>query len=122
MSTSCTQLRHQPAGKGPSGLRVSVSFDQGGDQLPIYDPVAELAKERSRVKFSENACMSISPLCFFYVAVLLFGFSLIQDLRDHSIRPRFLPLRPPSIITACQNSKLSIVLVLLLYNRTNDIR
>lgn len=77
MSTSCTQLRRQPAGKGPSGLRVSASFDQGGDQLPIYDPVAEWAKkEMSRVKLSENACMS-SPL-FFYVAVLLFGFSLIQ--------------------------------------------
>ncbi|PQM39476.1 GTP-binding protein YPTM2 [Prunus yedoensis var. nudiflora] len=63
------------AGKGPSGLRVSVSFDQGGDQLPVYDPIAELAKkERSRVKFAENA-VHVIPIVLLLCAFVLWFFS-----------------------------------------------
>ncbi|KAM1020504.1 hypothetical protein ACFX2I_041739 [Malus domestica] len=62
------------AGKGPSGLRVSVSFDQGGD-LPMYDPIAELAKkERSRVKFAENA-VHVIPFVLLFCAFVLWFFS-----------------------------------------------
>ncbi|KAM5556999.1 hypothetical protein ABKV19_024402 [Rosa sericea] len=63
--------------KGPSGLRMSVSFFQGSDsQLPIYDPpIAELAKkEKARIKFAENA-VHVIPFVLLLCAFILWFFS-----------------------------------------------
>ncbi|KAJ9678697.1 hypothetical protein PVL29_020781 [Vitis rotundifolia] len=59
-----------PSSKSP-GLRVSVS----NEELPVYDPVSEMAKkERSRIKFAENA-VHVIPFVLLLCAIILWVFS-----------------------------------------------
>ncbi|XP_059461702.1 uncharacterized protein LOC132190684 [Corylus avellana] len=56
-----------------SGLRRTPSSEN--NELPLYDPIAELAKkERARVKFAENA-VHLIPLVLFLCAITLWFFS-----------------------------------------------
>merc|ERR1712071_750076 len=62
-----------PSKLGPPNLRRSPSFES--NDLPTYDPIAELAKkERARVKFAENA-VHVIPFVLFLCAFVLWFFS-----------------------------------------------
>lgn len=59
-----------PSSKGTAGLRMSSSFELGGE-LPMYDQIAEMAKkEKARLKFAENA-VHIIPLVLILCAFIL---------------------------------------------------
>lgn len=59
--------------ESPSMQRLSASFES--NELPVYDPIAELAKkERARVKFAENA-VHVIPLVLLLCATVLWLFS-----------------------------------------------
>ena len=67
-------FKHATTSSPSSGHRSSYSmFD--GNNLPTYDPIAELAKrERARVKFAENA-VHVIPLVLIICAIILWLFS-----------------------------------------------
>ena len=67
-------FKHATTSSPSSGHRSSYSmFD--GNNLPTYDPIAELAKrERARVKFAENA-VHVIPLVLIVCAIILWLFS-----------------------------------------------
>ncbi|KAJ7974851.1 putative Transmembrane protein, partial [Quillaja saponaria] len=55
------------------GLKLSSSLD--GNDLPVYDPIADLAKkEKTRIKFAENA-VHVIPFVLFLCAIALWFFS-----------------------------------------------
>jgi cbb3-type cytochrome oxidase subunit 3 len=62
-----------PSPNEPASLRLTPSFE--GNELPVYDPIAELAKkERARVKFAENA-VHVIPFVLLLCAIILWLFS-----------------------------------------------
>ncbi|XP_029128510.1 uncharacterized protein LOC109804989 [Cajanus cajan] len=67
-------FKHATSSSPATGHRSSYSmFD--GNNLPTYDPIAELAKkERARVKFAENA-VHVIPFVLIICAIILWLFS-----------------------------------------------
>ncbi|TKY51785.1 hypothetical protein E2542_SST23304 [Spatholobus suberectus] len=67
-------FKHATSSPSLSGHRSSYSmFDS--NNLPTYDPIAELAKkERARVKFAENA-VHVIPFVLIVCAIILWLFS-----------------------------------------------
>ncbi|XP_041018990.1 uncharacterized protein LOC121260951 [Juglans microcarpa x Juglans regia] len=60
--------------ESPSMQRLTGSFESN-NELPVYDPIAELAKkERARVKFAENA-VHVIPFVLLLCATVLWFFS-----------------------------------------------
>lgn len=58
-----------------AGLRMSSSGGESDTELPMYDPVTEMAKkEKSKAKFAENA-VHIIPLVLLFCALVLWLFS-----------------------------------------------
>ncbi|KAF7825092.1 putative transmembrane protein [Senna tora] len=73
------------------GLRYPPpSSSSEGSELPLYDPVVELAKkEKARVRFSENA-VHVIPFVLFACAIILWFFSNPVDveIKGDSIKAR----------------------------------
>ncbi|EOY22759.1 hypothetical protein QUC31_007901 [Theobroma cacao] len=60
--------------KAGTGLRMSSSVE-GNNEVPMYDPIIEMAKkEKSRARFAENA-VHIIPLVLLVCALILWFFS-----------------------------------------------
>ncbi|KAJ1396633.1 hypothetical protein SESBI_32387 [Sesbania bispinosa] len=67
-------FKHATSSSSPAGHRSSYSM-LDGNNLPTYDPIAELAKrERARVKFAENA-VHVIPFVLLVCAIILWLFS-----------------------------------------------
>ncbi|KAL0547225.1 hypothetical protein IC582_017153 [Cucumis melo] len=64
-----------PSSKPGQSLRLSSSFDQGNNELPMNDPVTEMVKrEKARVKFAENA-VHVIPFVLLICGIVLWFFS-----------------------------------------------